>query len=49
MYMSVLIADDEPGLRSGLAKLLSLQGYRVLEAGSAAEARSPWRAPAGRR
>jgi DNA-binding NtrC family response regulator len=38
--MSVLIADDEPGLRSGLAKLLSLQGYRVLEAGSAAEARS---------
>jgi DNA-binding NtrC family response regulator len=37
--MSVLIIDDEPGLRSGLGKLLTLQGYRTLEAGSAAEAR----------
>jgi len=40
VYMSVLIVDDEPGLRSGLAKLLALQGYRTLEAGSAAEARA---------
>jgi len=37
--MNVLIVDDEPGLRSGLAKLLSLEGYHPLEAGSAAEAR----------
>jgi DNA-binding NtrC family response regulator len=37
--MNVLIVDDEPGLRSGLAKLMSLEGYRTLEAGSAAEAR----------
>ncbi len=39
MYLNVLIVDDEPGLRSGLAKLLSLEGYHALEAGSAAEAR----------
>ncbi len=39
MYMNVLIVDDEPGLRSGLAKLLALEGYRPLEAGSPAEAR----------
>jgi DNA-binding NtrC family response regulator len=37
--MNVLIVDDEPGLRSGLAKLLSLEGYHALEAGTAAEAR----------
>jgi two-component system response regulator AtoC len=39
MFMNVLIVDDEPGLRNGLAKLLSLQGYRTLEAASAPEAR----------
>ncbi len=39
MYMNVLIVDDEPGLRNGLSKLLALQGYRTLEAGSVAEAR----------
>jgi len=37
--MNVLIIDDEPGLRSGLAKLLALQGYHTLEAASAAEVR----------
>jgi two-component system, NtrC family, response regulator AtoC len=37
--MNVLIIDDEPGLRSGLAKLLTLQGYNTLEATSAAEVR----------
>lgn len=39
MYMNVLIVDDEPGLRNGLAKLLGLQGYHTQEAASAAEAR----------
>ena len=39
MYVNVLIVDDEPGLRSGLSKLLSLEGYHPLEAASAAEAR----------
>jgi DNA-binding NtrC family response regulator len=37
--MNVLIVDDEPGLRNGLAKLLTLQGYNTLEAASAAEVR----------
>jgi DNA-binding NtrC family response regulator len=39
VYMNVLIVDDEPGLRSGLAKVLSLEGYQPLEAGTVAEAR----------
>jgi DNA-binding NtrC family response regulator len=39
MYMNILIVDDEPGLRSGLSKILALQGYRALEASTAAEAR----------
>jgi two-component system response regulator AtoC len=38
--MNVLIVDDEPGLTSGLAKLLTLQGYRTYEAASAAAARA---------
>jgi two-component system response regulator AtoC len=37
--MNILIIDDEPGLRSGLAKLFALQGYNTLEATSAAEVR----------
>jgi two-component system response regulator AtoC len=37
--MNVLIVDDEPGLRNGLAKLLTLEGYAALEAASAAEVR----------
>jgi two-component system response regulator AtoC len=40
VYMNVLIVDDEPGLTSGLAKLLTLQGYRTYEAASAAAARA---------
>jgi len=39
VYMNVLIVDDEPGLRSGLSKLLSLEGYQPVEAASSAEAR----------
>jgi len=39
VYMNVLIVDDEPGLRSGLSKLLSLEGYHPVEAASSAEAR----------
>ena len=39
MYMNILIVDDEPGLRNGLSKVLALQGYRALEASTAAEAR----------
>ena len=39
MYMNILIVDDEPGLRSGLSKMLALQGYRALEASTSAEAR----------
>ena len=37
--MNILIVDDEPGLRNGLSKVLALQGYRALEASTAAEAR----------
>jgi DNA-binding NtrC family response regulator len=37
--MNVLIVDDEPGLRNGLAKLLTVEGYQAMEAGSIAEAR----------
>jgi two-component system, NtrC family, response regulator AtoC len=40
VYMNILIIDDEPGLRSGLSKLLALQGYTPLEAANAAEART---------
>ena len=39
LYMNVLIVDDEPGLRNGLAKLLALEGYTSQEAESAADAR----------
>ena len=39
MFINVLIVDDEPGLRNGLSKLLTLQGYRALEAANAADAR----------
>jgi DNA-binding NtrC family response regulator len=37
--VNVLIVDDEPGLRSGLSKLLTLEGYHAYEAESSAEAR----------
>jgi DNA-binding NtrC family response regulator len=40
MRMTVLIVDDEAGLRSGLSKLLALRGYRVLEASTCAAARA---------
>ena len=39
----VLIVDDEPGLREPLADYLSGQGFAVLQAESAASARSPIR------
>jgi len=39
VHMNILIVDDEPGLRSGLSKLLGLEGYTVHEASSSAEAR----------
>jgi two-component system, NtrC family, response regulator AtoC len=38
--MNVLIVDDEPGVSSGLAKLLALEGYRTYEAANAAAARA---------
>ena len=40
MYMNVLIVDDEPGLTSGLVKLLSLEGYQTHTAADAAAARA---------
>ena len=36
---TILIVDDEEGMRLGLKKTLSLEGYRVLTAATAAEAR----------
>jgi response regulator RpfG family c-di-GMP phosphodiesterase len=36
---TILIADDEEGMRLGLQKALSLEGYRVVTAATAAEAR----------
>ena len=36
---SVLIVEDEPGLRDGLAEAVATLGYRVLTAGGIAEAR----------
>ncbi len=40
MYMNVLIVDDEPGLTSGLVKLLALEGYQTSTAADAAAARA---------
>jgi len=37
---SILIVDDEEGMRLGLEKTLSLEGYRVASAATGAEARS---------
>ena len=36
---SILVVDDEEGMRVGLEKALSLEGYRVATAASASEAR----------
>ncbi len=36
---SILVVDDEEGMRLGLEKALSLEGYRVASAATAAEAR----------
>jgi two-component system, cell cycle sensor histidine kinase and response regulator CckA len=36
----ILLVDDEPAVRTGVARLLTRQGYRVLEAGNAEEART---------
>ena len=38
MRCNILIVDDEPGLRKGLGKILSLQKYRVFEASNGKEA-----------
>ena len=35
---SILVVDDEPGIRALVAKILRREGYEVVEAGSAAEA-----------
>ena len=40
MYMNVLIVDDEPGITSGLVKLLTLEGYQTRTAADAAAARA---------
>jgi len=37
---TILVADDEEGMRLGLEKALSLEGYRVLTAATGAEARA---------
>ena len=39
MYSTILIVDDEAGVRSGLRKLLSFHGYKVLEAEGISTAR----------
>ncbi|HUI71888.1 MAG TPA: response regulator, partial [Spirochaetia bacterium] len=36
---SLLVVDDEEGMRLGLEKALSLEGYRVTSAATGAEAR----------
>jgi two-component system, NtrC family, response regulator AtoC len=40
VYMNVLIVDDEPGITTGLVKLLCLEGYQTHTAASAAAARA---------
>jgi two-component system response regulator AtoC len=40
VYMNVLIVDDEPGITSGLVKLLTLEGYQTHTAADAAAARA---------
>jgi DNA-binding NtrC family response regulator len=48
MAETVLLVDDDRGFRSVYRKLLTDEGYRVEEAGSAGEAESKLRAPAPR-
>ncbi len=38
MTVTVLVIDDEPDSRSGMAETLKLRGYSVLEAGNGREA-----------
>ena len=35
---TVLVVDDDPGIRESIREVLSTEGYRVLEAGDGAEA-----------
>ena len=37
--MNILIIDDEKGLRQGIKKILSIEGYSVFEASNLKEAR----------
>jgi len=37
---TILIIDDEPGVRDALTRILTGDGHRVLEAGNGAEART---------
>jgi two-component system OmpR family response regulator len=39
MPRTILVADDEPGIRSWLTRLLEDAGYRVIAAGSVEEAK----------
>ena len=34
----ILVADDEPGIRTGLRRILQARGFDVVEAGSCEEA-----------
>ena len=39
---SILIVDDEYGVRSGIRTILEMEGYEVGEAGDGAGALAPW-------
>lgn len=44
---TVLLVDDEPGIRSLIARALEREGFTVVQAGSAQEALEAWQASAG--
>jgi PAS domain S-box-containing protein len=41
---TVLLAEDEPAVRTAIRRMLQVLGYRVVEAGDGAEALATWRA-----